>query len=134
MKFQWGGGRAPCPPPPLAYAYAPINESKKGIRKFFARFLAFSNKILTVQNIVLSLSRGQGNFRGLEASRPRPRTSKCVLEAKNVLEDFHLCILHVTYLVYHRPSLVTVLHLFNTHILFLIPHSRRHSVVLVIVT
>ena len=37
--------------------------------------------------IVLSSSRGQGNFRGLEASRPRPRTSKCVLEAKDVLED-----------------------------------------------
>ena len=43
--------------------------------------------------IVLSLSRGQGNFQGLEASRPRPspRTSKCVLEdvleAKDVLED-----------------------------------------------
>ena len=32
------------------------------------------------KNSVLSSSRGQGNFRGLEASRPRPRTSKCVLE------------------------------------------------------
>ena len=30
--------------------------------------------------ILLSSSRGQANFRGLEASRPRPRTSKCVLE------------------------------------------------------
>ena len=29
---------------------------------------------------MLSSSRGQDNFRGLEASRPRPRTSKCVLE------------------------------------------------------
>ena len=47
---------------------------------------------------MLSSSRRQGNFRGLEASRPkprtcpsrprtRPRTSKCVLEAKDVLED-----------------------------------------------
>ena len=40
--------------------------------------------------IVLSSSRGQANFRGLEASRPR--TSKCVLEdvfeAKDVSEDF----------------------------------------------
>ena len=49
---------------------------------------------------MLSSSRGQANFRGLEASRPRPRTwpsrprprtSKCilkdVLEAKDVLED-----------------------------------------------
>ena len=60
-------------------------ENKKGARKFSARFLAFSNELLTVQKIVLSSSRGQGNFRGLEASRPR--TSKCVLEAKDVLED-----------------------------------------------
>ena len=40
---------------------------------------------------MLSSSPGQGIFRGLEASRPRPRTSKCVLEdvleAKDVLED-----------------------------------------------
>ena len=77
--------------PPLAYAYAPIEENKKGVYKFSARFLAFSNEISTVQKIVLSSGRGQDNFRGLEASRPRPRTSKCVfenvLEAKDVLED-----------------------------------------------
>ena len=40
---------------------------------------------------MLSSNRGQDNFRGREASRPRPRTSKCVLgdvlEAKDVLED-----------------------------------------------
>ena len=35
-------------------------------------------KILRVPKILLFSSRGQGNFRGLEASRPR--TSKCVLE------------------------------------------------------
>ena len=77
--------------PPLTYAYAPIEENKKGVRKFSAKFLAFSNEISTVQKIVLFSSRGQGNFGGLEASRPRPRTSKCVLEdvleAKDVLED-----------------------------------------------
>ena len=68
-----------------------LRKTKKGLRKFSARFLAFSNKISIVQNIVLSSSRGQGNFRGPKASRPRPRTSKCVLEdvleAKDVLED-----------------------------------------------
>ena len=53
-------------------------KTEKGLRKFSAKFLAFFNKILTVQEIVLSSSRGQGNFRGLEASRPT--TSKCVLE------------------------------------------------------
>ena len=84
-EISIGGGVSSSPP--FGYAYVPIEENKKGIRKFSARFLAFSNKISTIQKIVLSSSRGQGNFGGLEASRPRPRTSKCVLEAKDVLED-----------------------------------------------
>ena len=76
-------------------------KKKRSSQKFFKRSPqknVFQNifqalhKILTIQNIVLSSSRGQANFRGLEASRPRPRTSKCVLEdvleAKDVLEDF----------------------------------------------
>ena len=46
------------------------NKKRQKPRKFSARFLAFS----TVQKIVLSSSRGQGNFRGLECLRPRPRT------------------------------------------------------------
>ena len=66
-----------------------LRKTKKGLCKFSARFLAFFNKISTVQKIALSSSRGQGNFRGLEALRPR--TSKCVLEdvlaAKAVFED-----------------------------------------------
>ena len=75
-------------------------KKKKVFKKFFKRsplknvfqkiFQAL-HKILTFQKIVLSSSRGQANFRGLEASRPRPRTSKSVLEdvleAKDVLED-----------------------------------------------
>ena len=68
-----------------------LRKTKEGLGKFSARFLAFSNKISTMQKIVLSSSREQGNFRGLEASRPMPRTSKCVLkdvlEAMNVLKD-----------------------------------------------
>ena len=59
---------------------------QKNSSKFFFRrspkkevfetiFQAFY-KILTIQKIVLSSSKGQGNFRGLEALRPR--TSKCV--------------------------------------------------------
>ena len=39
---------------------SPIAESKNGHCKFSARFLPFSNKISTVQKIVLSSSRGQG--------------------------------------------------------------------------
>ena len=59
--------------------------TNKVFAKFSAWFLAFFNKILTLQKVVLSSSRGQSNFWGLEASRPR--TSKCILEAKNVLND-----------------------------------------------
>ena len=61
-------------------------KKTKGLRKFSARFLAFSNKIFTAQKIVLSSSRGQGNFRGLEASRSR--TSKCVLEDSNFVTKY----------------------------------------------
>ena len=74
-------------------------KKKRSSKKFFRRspqknvfqkiFQAL-HKILN-KKIVLSSSRGQANFRGLEASRPRPRTSKSVLEdileAKDVLED-----------------------------------------------
>ena len=66
-----------------------ISKKKRSSQKFFKRsplknvfqkiFQAL-HKILTFQKIVLSSSRGQANFRGLEASRPRPRTLKCVLE------------------------------------------------------
>ena len=58
-------------------------KKKRSSQKFFKRSPrknAFQkifqplHKILTFQRIVLSSSRGQANFRGLEASRPRPRT------------------------------------------------------------
>ena len=55
-------------------------KKKRSSQKFFRRspqknvfqkiFQAL-NKILTIQKIELSSSRGQANFRGLEASRPR---------------------------------------------------------------
>ena len=57
-------------------------KTKRSSQKFFKRSPlknVFQNifqalhKILTFQKIVLSSSRGQANFRGLEASRPRPR-------------------------------------------------------------
>ena len=84
----------------LPKIFRAISKKKRSSQKFFKRsprkhvfqkiFQAL-HKILTIQKIVLSSSRGQANFRGLEASRPRPRTSKCVLEdvleAKDVLED-----------------------------------------------
>ena len=55
-------------------------KKKRSLQKFFRRSpqrnviqLIFQalHKILTTQKIVLSSSRGQANFRGLEASRPR---------------------------------------------------------------
>ena len=64
-------------------------KKKRSSQKFFKRsprknvfqiiFQAL-HKILTIQKIVLSSSRGQASFRGLEASRPRPRT-----------KDFKMC-------------------------------------------
>ena len=60
-------------------------------KNVFQKIFQALHEILTIQKIVLSSSRGQANFWGLEASRPRPRTSKWaledVLEAKDVLED-----------------------------------------------
>ena len=64
---------------------------RSSLKNVFQKIFQALHKILSFQKIVLSSSRGQANFRGLEASRPRPRTSKCVLEdvleAKDVLED-----------------------------------------------
>ena len=47
------------------------NETKTRLFKIFFQAIY---KILTIQKTVLSSSRGQGNFQGLGASRPRPRT------------------------------------------------------------
>ena len=62
-----------------------VISTKNDLEKFFQPIY----KILTIQKIVLSSSRGQAIFPGLEASRPR--NSKCVLEdvleAKDVLLD-----------------------------------------------
>ena len=55
-------------------------KEKRSSQKFFKRspqkkiFFQALHVILTIQKIVLSWSRGTANFRGLEASRPRPRT------------------------------------------------------------
>ena len=77
-------------------------QKKRSSQKFFKRspqknvvqkiFQAL-HKILTIQKIVLSSSRGKANFRGLEASRPRSRTSKCVLEdsTSDICILFRIC-------------------------------------------
>ena len=61
-----------------------LSKKKRSSQKYFQAISKKKkkdqalHKILTNQKIVLSSSRGQSNFRGLEASRPR--TSKCVQE------------------------------------------------------
>ena len=40
-------------------------------KNVFQKFFQALHKILTIQKLVLSSSRGQANYRGLEASRPR---------------------------------------------------------------
>ena len=68
-----------------------LEETKKTSLQIFRKVSGVFQRNSNGSKIVLSSSRGQGNFGGLEASRPRPRTSKCVLEdvleAKDVLED-----------------------------------------------
>ena len=70
-----------------------LEETKKRSLQIFSKVSGVFQRNFNGSKIVLSSSRGQGIFRGLEASRPRPRpkTSKCILEyvveAKDVLED-----------------------------------------------
>ena len=68
-----------------------LRKPKKRSLQIFRKVSGVFQRNFNGSKIVQSSSRGQGNFRGLEASRPRPRTSKCVLEddleAKDVLED-----------------------------------------------
>ena len=68
-----------------------LEETKKRSLQLFRKVSGVFQRNFNGLKIVLTSSRGQGNFRELEASRPRPRTSKCVLEdvleAKDVLED-----------------------------------------------
>ena len=66
-----------------------LEETKKRSLQIFRKVSSVFPRNFNGSKIVLSSSQGQGNFRGLEALRPR--TSKCVLEdvleAKDVLED-----------------------------------------------
>ena len=66
-----------------------LEETKKRSLLIFRKVSGVFHRNFNGSKIVLFSSRGQGNFRGLDASRPR--TLKCVLEyvleAKDVLED-----------------------------------------------
>ena len=54
----------------------PLEENKKRSSQIFCKVSGAFQQNFNGSKIVLSSSRGQGNFRGLEASRPRPRTLK----------------------------------------------------------
>ena len=100
-KAKDQGHKCKCSPKKKKFFFQAISKKKKKKRSsqkfvkqspqktFSKKFFQALDRILTIQKIVLSSSRGQANFRGLEASRPR--TSKSVLEdvlkAKDVLED-----------------------------------------------
>ena len=60
-----------------------LEETKKRSLQIFRKVSGVFQRNFNGLKIVLSSSREQGNFRGLEASRPRPRprTSKCVLQS-----------------------------------------------------
>ena len=74
------GHKRKCSPKKRSSKFFFRQSLKKGLRKFSARYLAFSNTILIIQKIVLSLAEDRAIFEDLLASRPRSRTTKCVLE------------------------------------------------------
>ena len=74
-----------------------LQEKKKKKKRFSQKFFRRSpqtnvfqkmfqalHKILTIQKILLSSSRGQANFRGLEASRPKTSSRTPPLVKRNV--------------------------------------------------
>ena len=57
-----------------------LRKPKKRSLQIFRKVSGVFQRNFNGSKIVPFSSRGKGNIRGLEASRPRPRTSKCVLE------------------------------------------------------
>ena len=83
-KAKDQGHKRKCSPKKKVFTeiFQAISTKKRFSKNFFSTPQNFNNS----KNSAV-LEPRQANFRGLEASRPRPRTSKCVLEAKDVLED-----------------------------------------------
>ena len=90
MRIELGVGAGFLVPPPLSLA-TPMLRLRK-IKQVFANFQRgfwrFQQNFNGSKNSAI-LEPRTGQFRGLEASKPRPkpRTSKCVLEANDVLKD-----------------------------------------------
>ena len=84
MKFQLGGEAR------LAKPTLQLRKIKKVFTNFLRGFWCFQQNF-NGSKIVLSSSRGQGNFRGPKASRPRPRPRTGGFEAKAMAKDFKMC-------------------------------------------
>ena len=88
--------RGGLPPSPCLRLCSNWGKQKR-CSQIFCEVSGVFQRNFNCSKIVLSSSRGQGNFRGLEASRPRPRTSKCVLEDSTFVisrgrpRGLHLC-------------------------------------------
>ena len=67
-----------------------LRKPKKRSLQIFRKVSGVFQRNFNGSKIVLSSSQGQGNFRGLEASRPR--TSKCVLEDSISDENNCFCV------------------------------------------
>ena len=65
-----------------------LRKTKNVFANFPQGFWRFPTKFQRLKKNSAVPSRGQGNFRGLEALTPRPRTSKCVLE-DSTSGDYH---------------------------------------------
>ena len=95
-KAKDQGHKRKCSPKKINKVYTKIfqaisKKKKRSLQKFskrspqknvFQKFFQGLHKILTIKKIVLSLSRGQANFRGLEAK-------DLTFEAK--AKDFKIC-------------------------------------------
>ena len=68
-----------------------LRKPKKRSLQIFRKVSGVFQRNFNGSKIVLSSSRGQGNFRELEVSRPR--TSKCVLEDSTSDENKCVCVL-----------------------------------------
>ena len=74
----------------LAKPTLQLRKIKKVFTNFLRGFWRFQQNF-NGSKIVLSSSRGQGNFRGPKASRPRPRPRTWGFEAKAKAKDFKMC-------------------------------------------
>ena len=75
----------------ISFRRSLLEETKKRSLQIFRKVSGVFQRNFNGSKIVLSSSRGQGNFRGLEASRPS--TSKCVLEDSTSDENNCFCVL-----------------------------------------